>query len=302
MEVYVNFDLPPEAEAELRRHFSVVRGGDLSNVEAVLVSRLTPDELRKMPRLRFIQAVTAGLDHLPWEHIPPHVVVAGNAGSNADAVAEFALALLLAPYKRIVQYSEKMKRGDYRRDVAIPLLSGRKVAVLGLGEIGTRVARALAALGAEVWGFSRSPKEGPWRFTNSLEEALRGASAAVCALPLTKYTRDLVRYEHLALMQEDAVFVNVGRAEVVDREGALRILKDRPSFIFASDVWWGRNDFAKDAEFFALPNVVATPWVAGGYGNEEVWRRMAMEAVKNLITWATGGQPRNVARREDYTV
>jgi len=73
MEVYVNFDLPPEAEAELRRHFSVVRGGDLSNVEAALVSRLTPDELRKMPRLRFIQAVTAGLDHLPWEHIPPHV-------------------------------------------------------------------------------------------------------------------------------------------------------------------------------------------------------------------------------------
>ena len=70
MEVYVNFDLPPEAEAELRRHFTVVRGGDLSNVEAALVSRLTPDELRKMPRLGFIQAVTAGLDHLPWEHIP----------------------------------------------------------------------------------------------------------------------------------------------------------------------------------------------------------------------------------------
>jgi phosphoglycerate dehydrogenase-like enzyme len=44
----------------------VVRSGDLSNVEAALVSRLTPEELRKMPRLRFIQVVTAGLDHLPW--------------------------------------------------------------------------------------------------------------------------------------------------------------------------------------------------------------------------------------------
>jgi len=300
VKVYVNFDLPPEAEAELGRYFTVVRGGDLSDVEAALVSRLAPEELRKMPRLRFIQAVTAGLDHLPWEHIPPDVVVAGNAGSNADAVAEFALALLLAPYKRILQYSEKMRRGDYRRDIPIPLLSGRKAAVLGLGEIGTRAARALAVLGAEVWGFSRTPKEGPWRFTNSLEGALRGASAAVCALPLTKHTRGLIRYEHLALMAEDAVFVNVGRAEVVDREGALRILKERPTFIFASDVWWGRNDFAKDAEFFDLPNVVATPWVGGGYGSEEVWRRMAVEAVKNLITWATGGQPRNVARREDY--
>jgi lactate dehydrogenase-like 2-hydroxyacid dehydrogenase len=117
---------------------------------------------------------------------PPHMVTVGNAGPNADLIAEFALALLLAPYKRVVQYSEKMKRGDYRRDVAIPLLSGRKVAVLGLGEIGTKATRALAA--------SREPpREGPWRFTNSLEEAQHGASAAVCALPLTKYTRGLVR-------------------------------------------------------------------------------------------------------------
>jgi lactate dehydrogenase-like 2-hydroxyacid dehydrogenase len=103
-------------------------------------------------------------------------------------------------------------------------------------------------------------------------------------------------------MLEDAVFINVGRAEVMDREGVLRILKERPNFIFASDVWWGRNDFGRDAEFFALPNVVATRWVAGGCGSEEVWRRMAMEAVKNLATWAMGGQPRNVARREDYIV
>ncbi len=153
----------------------MARGGDLSNVEAALVSRLTPEELKKMPRLKFIQAVTAGLDHLPWEHIPPHVVAAGNAGSNADVIAEFALALPLASYKRIIQYSEKMKRGDYRRDVAIPLLSGRKVAVLGLGEIGTRVARALAALGLRCGGFSRTP------------ERARGASPTAsrrpCAAP-----------------------------------------------------------------------------------------------------------------------
>ena len=300
MELYVNFELPPEAEEELRKYFKIVRGGDLGNVEAALVSRITAEELAKMPRLKFIQVVTAGLDHLPWESIPPHVTVAGNAGSNADAGAEFALALLLAPYKRIIQYGEKMKRGDYGRDVEIPLIQGEKVAVLGLGEIGTRVGKILAALGAQVRGFSRTPKEGPWRFTNSLEEALREARAAVCALPLNKHTRGLVKYQHLALMAEDAVFVNVGRAEVLDRDGVLRILKERPQFIFASDVWWGRNDFAKDAEFFSLPNVVATPWVAGGYGNERVWRQMVMEAVRNLITYATGGRPRNIAKREDY--
>jgi lactate dehydrogenase-like 2-hydroxyacid dehydrogenase len=153
-----------------------------------------------------------------------------------------------------------MKRGDYRRDVAVRPESRR----VGPRRDRNQSSQGSGGVGAEVWGLSRSPKEGPWRFTNSLEETLRGASAAVCALPLTKHTKGLVRYEHLALMLEDAVFVNVGRAEVVDREGVLRILRERSSFIFASDVWWGGNDFAKDAEFFALPNVVATPWVAEG--------------------------------------
>jgi hypothetical protein len=87
------------------------------------------------------------------------VAVVGNAGFSADAIAEFVLALLFAPYKRIIQYSEKKKSGDYRRVVAIPLLSCRIVAVLGLGEIGTRVARALAALGL-VCGASRGPQRG----------------------------------------------------------------------------------------------------------------------------------------------
>lgn len=300
MELYVNFNLPKEAEEELGRYYKIVKGGDLSGVEVAFVYRLSPEELKKMPKLKFIQVVLAGLDHLPWEHIPPHVVVAGNAGSNADAVTEFALGLLLASYKRIIHYSEKMRRGDYDKNLEVPLLQGKKVAVLGLGEIGIRVARLIAALGAEVWGFARTPREGPWRFTSSLEEALRGAKAAVCALPLTRRTRGLIRYEHLALMAEDGVFVNVGRAEVVDREGALRIVKERPRFVFASDVWWGRNDFAKDAEFFSLPNVVATPWVAGGYGSEEVWRKMVMDAVKNLVAYATGGVVRNIARRDDY--
>lgn len=293
-------DLPPDLAEELRRYAEVVGREGMEEAEAALCSNITPEELSRMRRLKFIQVVTAGLDHLPWAHIPPGVAVAGNAGSNADAVAEFALALLLAAYKKILHYNAKMKRGDYARDAHVPTVAGKKMAVLGLGEIGTRVAKALAALGAEVYGHSRRPKEGPWTFTASLEEALRGAAAAVSALPLNKSTRGLIRYEHLALMAEDAVFVNVGRAEVVEREAVERILRERPNFVYASDVWWGRNDFAKDRELIEMPNAVATPWVAGGYGNREVWRKMAEEAVENLIEWIRGGEPRNLAKREDF--
>ncbi len=299
MKLYVNFQIPKDVEEALEKVFAVTRDA-APDVDAALVVNISPEELEKMPRLRFIQVATAGLDHLPWSHIPPHVTVAGNAGSNADAVTEFAIALLLAAYKKVLKYAEKMRRGDYNRDIAIPQVAGSKIAVLGVGEIGSRVARVLSLLGAEVWAFARSPREGPWRFTNSLEDALRRASAAVCALPLNKTTANLVKYDHLALMREEAVFVNVGRAEVIDRSGLLKILRERPSFMYVSDVWWSRGDFSKDSEFYSMPNVVATPWVAGGYGSVEVWHKMMRQAAENVMTWALGGQPRNVAKREDY--
>ncbi|MGC9118915.1 MAG: 2-hydroxyacid dehydrogenase [Thermoproteus sp.] len=300
MKVYVSVDLPPDLAERLSKAVEVVGRDRIAEAEAALCFRITAEELRSMPRLRFIQVVTAGLDHLPWEAIPPHVVVAGNAGSNADAVAEFAVAMALAAYKRVLHYNEKMKRGDYKRDVGIPLVAGSKAAVLGLGEIGTRAAGMLAALGARVYGFSRTRKEGPWTFTADLLEAMSGARIAISALPLTKHTRGLVKYEHLAAMDPEGVFVNVGRAEVVEREAVERILRERPGFVFASDVWWARNDFAKDADIISKPNVVATPWIAGGYGNEQVWRRMMEEAVENLLRWARGERPRNIAKREDY--
>lgn len=300
MKVYVAIDLPDDLTERIRKYADVVGEDRAEEADAMLCFSVDRELLRRMRRLKFIQVTTAGLDHLPWEDIPPNVTVAGNAGSNAAPVAEFALALLLAAYKKILYYNAKMKRGDYARDIEVPPLEGRKVAVLGLGEIGTRVARALAALGASVYGFSRTPKEGPWRFTNRLEEALAGASAAVSALPLTKHTRGMIRYEHLALMAEDAIFVNVGRAEVVDKEAVERILKERPRFIYASDVWWGRNDFGKDADVIIMPNVIATPWIAGGYGSAEIRRRMLEEAVENLIRWLRGETPKNIARREDF--
>lgn len=300
MKIYVSVDLPPDLADRISRVAEIVGRDRMAEADAALCFRITADEIKAMPRLKFIQVITAGLDHLPWEAIPPHVVVAGNAGSNADAVAEFAVAMALAAYKRIIHYNEKMKRGDYARDIGIPMVAGSKVAVLGLGEIGARTARIFAAMGAVVYGFSRREREGPWRFTRDLAEALSGAKIAVSALPLNKYTRGLIKYEHLAAMDPEGVFVNVGRAEVVERDAVAKILKERPRFVFASDVWWGRNDFAKDSDIIALPNAVATPWVAGGYGNETVWRKMLEEAVENLLRWMKGEKPRNIADRSDY--
>ncbi len=301
--VIVAVRLPRELHEELGRVARIVGPeDDVEDAEALLCLNVDPGLLRRARGLRFIQVVTAGVDHLPWEHIPPGVVVSSNAGSNAAPVAEFAVALLLAAAKRILHFDRNMKGGVARPDVEVPVLSGSEVAVLGLGEIGRRVASMLSAMGMRVVGFSRRPKEGVplHRFTTDLGDALSGQRYAVVALSLNKYTRGLLTYDVLSSMAEEGVLVNVARAEIVDREGIKRLLLERPRFVYATDVWWSRDDYSRDSDVIGLPNVIATPWVAGGYGSREVYMAMLRSAVENLARYLRGEQPRNIVPREDY--
>jgi lactate dehydrogenase-like 2-hydroxyacid dehydrogenase len=129
---------------------------------------------------------------------------------------------------------------------------------------------------------------------------LRGGDYVFISLPLNKYTRGLVNYDKLSLINRRGVLVNVARAEIVVKEDIRRFLLENPQFTYASDVWWNPGDMRRDADVLGLPNVIATPWVAGGYGSRLVFNHMVNEAVKNLITYLKGGEPRNVVRHEDY--
>jgi phosphoglycerate dehydrogenase-like enzyme len=310
--VLVTVDLPEEAIAEISRYAKVVRREDLSRspglineVEAILCSSVEPDVVAKAGRLRFIQAVTAGVDHLPWDQIRPGVTVCSNAGSNAGPVAEHAVGLLLFAVKRMGRYNERIKLGYYAKDEEVDVVYGRRVVILGLGSIGSRIGFIVKSMGAHVVGYNRIGKD-PGGVADEvygegeLEDALRGGDYVFISLPLNKYTRGLVNYDKLSLINRRGVLVNVARAEIVVKEDIRRFLLENPQFTYASDVWWNPGDMRRDADVLGLPNVIATPWVAGGYGSRLVFNHMVNEAVKNLITYLKGGEPRNVVRHEDY--
>lgn len=305
--------LPEDLLESLSRHAEVIQEGEhseeelrriLPEVEALLCLRIAPERLGLMKNLRVIQCFTAGVDHLPWSSIRRETIVCSNAGSNAEAVAEFAVSLLLTAAKGVSRYDAAIKSGAYSHRLEPRLLYGRSIAVLGLGEIGRRVAMMARGMGMRTIGFTRSGEargevDEVYRY-GELDKALSGRDYAVIALPLTKLTRGLINYEALRLMNRRSILVNIARAQIVVKEDLRRYLLENEDFIYASDVWWNPSDMEKDRDVLSLPNVVATPWVAGAFGSREVYERMLRIAVENLVRYLRGETPRNIVRHEDY--
>ena len=264
------------------------------------------DLAARAPRLRMVQTLVAGVDHLPYRSFPRALVVCGNAGAYNVSVGEHALALLLAAAKDIPHRTREIASGVFDQSTRSKALAGATVLVLGMGGIGTYVARACKALGMHVVGVGRSgtvvPPADEGGRLDDLPRLLPHADYVVLALPLTARTLGLVNRTFLAAMKEGAVLVNVARGKIVDEDDLYEHLRSHPEFRAALDVWWvypdGDRGHPFHRPFHELPNVVMTPHNANAIPGQ---RRWAMEAaLNNVLRYLNGETPRNVVNVPDY--
>lgn len=273
--------------------------------EAVLCISLKEEEVRKLEKLRFIQVLSAGVDSLAWHAIPVDVIVAGNMGSNADAVAEHTWALILALTKKLHHYLPQVREGNFIRDEELLQLKGRTLCIVGMGSIGRRVAEVGRAFKMRILGVTRSGRPDPAAdavySVDRLDEALREADVIVLSAPLTKETRGLIGLERLRLLKKGCIVVNVGRAELIDREALKTYLMENPQTLFATDVWWKvEKNGPWEEELIKYRNFIGTPWIAGAFGSREVLEQMFEAAVANLLKYVREGKPSNVVDRVLY--
>lgn len=304
-------ELEQESVSQIERYAEVVTKNSPNfeeskkTAEAVLCITLKPDEIAKLKNLRFVQVLSAGVDGVAWQHLPEHVLVAGNMGSNAEAVSEHTWAMILSIAKKIPHYYDRVRNAVFERDTEVLQLNGRTILIVGMGSIGVKVAEVARCFGMRVIGVTKSGKARghadkilPW---TRLEEALPEADIMVIATPLTKYTRSMFNRNNLPLLKKGCIVVNVGRAEIVNREDLIAFLKERQDIVFATDVWWEvKRGEPWETELIKLPNFMGTPWIAGAFGSPEVYKKMLKTAVQNIIKYFSGQTPDNLINREDY--
>src|SRR2546426_12622120 len=128
-EVLVRSDLDDAALARRAPEIDVlVTGGFPRDIPA--------DVWPRMARLRLLQTVAAGVDHLPYDVIPARVTIASNAGAHRIAIAEHSMALLLAAAKNVVRHTEAIRAGKFLQDLMGKSVRGKTLGVIGLGGIG----------------------------------------------------------------------------------------------------------------------------------------------------------------------
>ena len=271
---------------------------------------LTPDNLAKMTKLRFIQSILAGVNHIPFARLDKKVVVSSNAGAYSDEVAEFAWSLLLSAAKRIVDFHNSVKSGQWamRRtlgETKVTILEGKVLGILGYGGIGSRVAKIGKGFGMTIQAFSRTPVKhkslASFQGEKGFLRVLAESDAVVVCLPLTTSTNRIIGAAQLAAMKRDAILVNIARGELVDETVLYNHLKENPDFRYATDVWWyqdGRESLKTTHPFYDLPNFIGTPHVSGPSGLAT--GKPVKLAVENVVRFLRGLSPKNVVDPREY--
>jgi D-3-phosphoglycerate dehydrogenase / 2-oxoglutarate reductase len=258
-------------------------------------SRAKKDLLVKMPAIRMVQTLSAGVDSLDLADLPQGVQVFSNAGAFTGPVAEHAWGLLLG-----------VAKGLHVRGVrTVPRrLRGKTLLVLGCGAIGSEVARLSKSLDMRTVGVSRSfPSPDVFDERHPIEElgdVIGAADAVLVALPLTDKTRGILDLGTLSRAKREAMVVNIGRGDLASEEGVLRWLKENPEARYATDVFWfkdGKESF--QTELWNLSNFAGTLHISGLPSGEDL-SVPKLEAAKNVRRFLETGTAKNRVDLAEY--
>lgn len=252
---------------------------------------VTAEVLDWGPRLKLVQKLGVGVNTIDLEAARARgVAVANLPGSNAIAVAEHAIGLVLATLRRIPAFDAEVRGGrGWPLDPSVPErlgeIAGRTVGLLGHGAIAKRVGMIAAAMGATVVHHRRTPDGDGWL---PLDELLARSDIVSIHLPLTDETRGLIDADRLALMPRGAVLVNTGRGGIVDETALVAALHTGHLAGAGLDVF-ADEPLPTGSPLLALDNVVLTPHV--GWLTMDTLSRSVDLGIANAMRVVSGGDP-----------
>jgi len=263
-----------------------------------LARRMGGEFFRSAPNLKLVQLLSAGYDHVDVEAArKAKVPVCNNGGANALAVAEHTIMLILAVLKRVVQFHNSVAAGKWRMgnpaDVRVYEMGNRTLGIVGLGNIGKKVARRARAFDTKVQYYdirrlSEADEDALGVRFVLFDELLRTSDILSLHVPLDDSTRNLIGPRELSLMKREAIVVNTCRGPVIDENALYDALKADRIAGAGLDVMVEEPP-KPDHPLLSLPNVTLTPHSAGP--TWENWTARFRNGFDNIQRVAAGRAP-----------
>ncbi len=219
----------------------------------------------RLPNLGLIACLTAGYDGVDLDWASSRgLKVSHSPGVNVEDVADHAMGLVLAAWRRIAEGDRVVRAGLWRPNekMVTPSLGGRRFGIVGLGAIGEAVARRAEAFGLAVtWWGPRDKPQAPWPRAKDVAALARSNDILVVAARATEDNRGLISSEVLEALGPEGLLVNVSRGQVVDEDALIAALRSGALGMAALDVFIEEPTPA--SRWADVPNVVLTPHTAG---------------------------------------
>jgi phosphoglycerate dehydrogenase-like enzyme len=282
---------------------------EIAEVEVFIGARMSEAVAAAATKLRLVQVAGAGYDGIPIHALPDTVAVA-NTFHHGKSIAEHVLMCTLMLSRQVMATDRALRTGRWDNVAVQPdrplaeTLSGKRIGIIGLGEIGTEVARLCGALGMRVRAVRRNPATPlpadvhvDWvRGADDLPMLLADADFVVVTTPLTPGTTGLIGPAELAAMGPDTALINVARGPVVAEDALYEALRERRIRAAALDVWWAAPPAPPSRlPFGELDNVIMTPHNSGH--TRETFEERAREIAANIVRLERGEPLTNLLTR-----
>ena len=272
------------------------------DADAILINkvRITDEILAQLPKLKYIGELATGYNNIDIKAASKRGITVCNIPAySTDSVAQMTFAHILNITNQVAHYADESRSGHWSKnpdfcywDTPLPELSAKTLGIVGLGNIGMKVAKIALDFGMDVFAYtSKNSADLPAGIQKTTIEGLLGASDILTLhCPLTDDTRELINKETLALMRPGSIIINTGRGQLVNEQDVADALESGLLLGYGADVLTEEPPRA-DNPLLKQPHAYITPHIA--WATKEARQRLLNICVENIKAFQAG-EPINV--------
>ena len=239
----------------------------IEDTDILITFKFDKDILKKARSIKWIQALSAGVETYPMEEIKKrNIILTNGRGIHKIHMAEYAICMMIMLARNMHTMINNMNEGKWERRINQGEIYGATVGIIGLGSIGMEIAKKAKFMGMEVIGVKGSKANLEYVdrifMPEEMSKVFKESDYIINLLPSIESTSKLIDEKYFSIMKKDACFINMGRGSTVNEDDLVKALKEGRIRAAASDVF-STEPLPEDSPLWTTDNMIITPHICG---------------------------------------
>ncbi|MEQ8168408.1 MAG: D-2-hydroxyacid dehydrogenase [Candidatus Eremiobacterota bacterium] len=271
----------------------------IEEADILICHKISDELLRKAKKLKWIQLLSAGCDHvLSLPSYRKEIILSTAKNIHHIPISEYVMSYILSLSHRTFDYMKFQKEKKWARIEGMEL-TGKTLGLIGAGSIGKEIARKAKPFGMHIVALKRTPEQVEFideiYGINEMDIVLSRADFIVLALPLIESTKNLIGKKEIEKMKSTAYLINIARGEILDEQALIGALKEKRLAGAVLDVF-REEPLGQDSELWNVENLIITPHIS--WSGEYTFERLSELVLENMARYVNGEQLKYIVERD----